>query len=376
MNHTLNNKGITLVEFLIVTLVLGIIASFGLVVIGSIVENTKISSFLNTGTAMIDSARNAYNTNDSIWNDNVVTLRELKDNEYIIISSTDPWGNPYDMENSYVTIDTILKAPVENDFYLSTQLAYQTDRVFKVKLVSATATIGYEVELSEFDETDIVFEDSSRNIIDTIEHLFSSSLKSDYTASGDADSVEVSGDLSKSATLDTQDGNDTIVIGEDVQNNATVNTGDGDDMITVRDNVEDTATINSGSGNDEINIDSVLKNSATINAGAGDDTINITTIKHTPFITTGDGNDTVTVTNVQGTFKGTIDLGNGDDILNISDSRTTIGLKRVSGATFNGGSGNDTLILSSVTLKMWNSGIKNMFSGFETIQLKDTTIYS
>jgi hypothetical protein len=34
-------------------------------------------------------------------NDNIATLQELIDNNYIEISENNPWGKPYDKENSF-----------------------------------------------------------------------------------------------------------------------------------------------------------------------------------------------------------------------------------------------------------------------------------
>ena len=44
----MNQKGLTIVELLIVIVVVGIIASFSSVLVGTILENTKEASFLNT----------------------------------------------------------------------------------------------------------------------------------------------------------------------------------------------------------------------------------------------------------------------------------------------------------------------------------------
>ena len=145
----MNNKGVTMVELLIVIVVMSIIALFSSTMVENIISNTREDSFVNTARVMISSASTAYSQGDSLWSDNIATLQELIDNEYIEVSLTDPWGTQYDTTNSYVTVDTVLQKP-NGELFLSSHMYLTTSQVFKVKLISAKATIGFDNPLEEF----------------------------------------------------------------------------------------------------------------------------------------------------------------------------------------------------------------------------------
>ena len=68
---------------------------------------------------MIDAATNAYNQNEDLWNDNIATMQELKDNGYLTVPDNDPWGEPYDTTNSYVVVEAVVRHD-ENTIHLST----------------------------------------------------------------------------------------------------------------------------------------------------------------------------------------------------------------------------------------------------------------
>ncbi|OKH39587.1 hypothetical protein NIES2119_04720 [[Phormidium ambiguum] IAM M-71] len=153
------------------------------------------------------------------------------------------------------------------------------------------------------------------------------------TGSGD-DIIEASGDaqgLINSGTINTGDGNDIIKANANhsapLFNTGLIETGNGDDIITqglYADSIGNTGTINTGNGNDIINGNEfggkTIRNTGLIETGNGDDIINQNAlgsiIFNTGLITTGNGNDTVNggIETLSG-GAGSIDLGNGDDLI-------------------------------------------------------------
>ena len=85
-------------------------------------------------------------------------------------------------------------------------------------------------------------------------------------------------------------------------------------------------------------------------------------------ITGGSGNDELAFTAAP-TAKVTTDLGAGDDTLVMTGALGAL----VTGSTFNGGDGTDTLIFDGVTGV--NAKVGSMFSGFETLVLQGTSSY-
>lgn len=85
-------------------------------------------------------------------------------------------------------------------------------------------------------------------------------------------------------------------------------------------------------------------------------------------ITGGSGNDELTFTAAP-TAKVTTDLGAGDDTLVMTGALGGL----VTGSTFNGGDGTDTLVFNDAT--GLNAKAGSMFSGFETLELQGTSAY-
>lgn len=86
-------------------------------------------------------------------------------------------------------------------------------------------------------------------------------------------------------------------------------------------------------------------------------------------VTGGAGNDKVAFTDALGA-KATVDLGEGDNSLTITQGATAL----TAGSTFKAGSGNDTLVLDTTTAIDATSG--KMFTGFENIKLVGTSSYT
>ena len=344
----LNQKGVTLTELMIVIVVMGIIAAFSITAVNTIVTNTKEDSFLNTASVMITAAATANSQNGPLWSDNQATLGELIAENYMQVSTNDPWGKPYLLDESYVTIDSILFIP-DGDFYLSTRSAGE-GLVYKIKLVSETATIGYDEELPEFDNSHVVYATGEdNNFFNGLLENITGNTNSSITGTNDNDSITIEGDANTRTNITTFDGDDTVLIGNDMRGKASVDTGAGDDTVT---------------------LERWLRGNSTIDTGSGNDIINILEIRYRTKNYAGVGNDTVTIGSVLGNFTGSVHLDSGDDTMTISDGGTPF-----SGVTgrFYGGSGNDILNLPDVDLARWNQ-ISNLFSGFETINLGDGTV--
>jgi prepilin-type N-terminal cleavage/methylation domain-containing protein len=364
----MNQKGITIVELLIVIVVLGIISAFSAVAIGNIIENNRAESFANTARMMITAASLSYTQNDPLWDDNVATMQELIDSEYLDAKSTDPWGESYDMTNSYVIVETVAGI-VEDEFFVSTIIFLSNTTVFKVKLISASATLGYDEELAEFNRTHIVFL-QDHSVIDGIIESITGNLRGSITGDNDNDSITVETNADRNSQINTFNGNDVVSVGNDMTSNAVINSGAGNDTVTVGQDVKSSASINTEEGDDVIEVNRWLRGNASIDAGAGNDTITVVEIRYKTQTDAGPGDDTLTVDSVLSNFRGSVDMGEGDDVITINDS--TNPLRGVTG-NFDGGAGNDILNLPYVDTALWNT-ISHLFTGFETIVLSDQTI--
>lgn len=191
------------------------------------------------------------------------------------------------------------------------------------------------------------------------------------------------GDLNKdSGSLDTGNGNDVITIDDDIANNKTLNTNGGDDTVIIGEDVN-YGSINTGDGDDTITIIGDLgdvkfkKHNSHIDTGTGDDTVDIGVVTNISTIDTGEGDDMVTISTVDETFGAgyikdgviisyatddiDVDLGTGDDTLTIDY------YSEESVAIFDGGEGDNDLILNDVTEEEWNNGINEKFINFNTV---------
>jgi len=177
-------------------------------------------------------------------------------------------------------------------------------------------------------------------------------------------------------TVNTGDGDDLLAVGGDIQHGATVNTGAGDDKIIVGDSdylnlnlddkgsIEAESSVNTGAGDDYLSAD--LLSDASVNMGDGNDTLSLKRVAGDSEIDTGAGNDEVTLNDVSSGFDdGSVNLGSGDDKLTIDDT-----LKGTE-AIFDGGDGEDTLVLNNVTREEWDNGIKDNFVNFEHVVLNN-----
>ena len=182
-----------------------------------------------------------------------------------------------------------------------------------------------------------------------------------------------------SGNLNTGNGNDDITITDDIDDGKTLNTNDGDDIVTVGDDLNK-GFINTGDGNDTITImddvgGSKKGENGHINTGAGNDIVNINKIIKDSTIDTGEGNDKVTL-EVIGRFKrgkeiaysGNVKLGTGNDVLTINE------YFKGSDAVFDGGEGEDGLILNDVTKEDWNNGLNENFINFNSVIFSDGQI--
>ncbi len=364
----MNQKGLSLVELLIVIVVTGILASFSVVAVGNIIQNSKEDSFVNTARTMLTAASNAYNQNDDLWNDNIATMQELVDNEYLDVSTKDPWGEPYDMVNSHVIIDSILKVNSDNIF-LNTSITVGTDSVLKVRLISTSATLGYDGELSEFDRSHVILLVNNSIINGIIENI-TGNANGAISGDNDNDSITVESNAGSNTDINTFNGNDIVTIGNDMLGNSQVNTGSGNDTVIINNDMKQNSSVDTGDGDDTIQLDRWLRGNSIVDGGAGNDIITITEIRLRTKTYGGAGNDTVIINSINSNFKGIVDMGDGDDVLTINDS--TNPFNGVTG-DFIGGAGNDILNLPYVNIALWNT-ISHLFSGFETINLSDGTI--
>lgn len=128
-----------------------------------------------------------------------------------------------------------------------------------------------------------------------------------------------------------------------------------------------------GSGSVDLSGAALTGALTTIDASANTGGVNLKVASTTipaegATITGGSGNDELAFTAAP-TAKVTTDLGAGDDTLVMTGALGAL----VTGSTFNGGDGTDTLIFDGVTGV--NAKVGSMFSGFETLVLQGTSSY-
>ena len=175
-------------------------------------------------------------------------------------------------------------------------------------------------------------------------------------------------------TVTTNAGDDIVAVGGDIQHGATLDTGDGDDLIVVGDSeyltldlddkgsIEFDATVNAGDGNDILVADMLAD--SRVDMGNGDDTVTIGRIAGDSTLELGAGEDEVSINDVSSGFDdGSVNLGAGDDTLSIGDNLAG------TDAIFDGGDGDDSLVLNNVTHAEWDAGVKNNFENFEHVTL-------
>lgn len=99
-----NQKGLTLVELLVVIVVLGIVSSIAVPSVGGILNNAKKDAHIANAQQMISSARLAMTSQDYSTGD--ITLDDLVSNGYLEAVPEDPSnkGNTYD-QDSKITVN-------------------------------------------------------------------------------------------------------------------------------------------------------------------------------------------------------------------------------------------------------------------------------
>jgi len=461
----MNNKGLTLIELLIVIVVLALLAGFGAVAVSEVLSNFRAKSFVANSEIIVDAAITAHSSGADLFDDDIATLRELLDDQYISTMGKDPWGGEYDLDGTFVTVEAITSASTSpsklislstNTFpiYLS---ATSSTYLFKAKIVSETAIIGFVETLEVFTKADIHFLDNSNatlyeKITENFNDNYNGVVETDNgddeldfdgnirnqgsisTSGGDDvinvgndirdnadvdmgdgnDTLNVEGEIRNQATVITGAGNDTINVTEDIQDNATVYTGDGDDTINLDGEVRNKADIDTGNGNDTLNINDDIQDNSTVSTGdghdtviigddlqtnailntgngndtvsvgdeldrgtlitgAGDDVITIDTIRSSSELDAGNDNDTLVIRDVSSSFTGTVNMGSGNDTVTLIDDSSSANLSGTRGS-FEGGSGIDILNLPNITIEEWNDDVSDLFSGFETINLKDGVV--
>jgi prepilin-type N-terminal cleavage/methylation domain-containing protein len=352
----MNDKGITLVELLITIVVMGIISAFSVVAISEIIDNTRQKAFVANGQTFMDVAKTAYISDAPIWDDDIVTLQELEDSGFVQNVDNDPWGRPYDKENTVITIEEVTVGGqfVGRITLDSSNLYAGKNVIFKGTFISQTATIGYENPMSEFTKDDIVYVNESNNIVERIIKTFDKNATEDITTDDNNDEVRIEKHLDKGASISTNGGDDLVHIGKDVKNQSTIDLGAGNDTFILEGTFKDDSQLRAGDGNDSITIEDVFRGSnldlgegeddltidddvrrdVIIDTGAGNDEVSIADVLYKSMILTASGNDTIVVGKV---IRSDINMGVDNDVINVTNhvNKTTISL----------GDGNDTITI-------------------------------
>ncbi|WP_288491790.1 hypothetical protein [uncultured Pseudomonas sp.] len=128
-------------------------------------------------------------------------------------------------------------------------------------------------------------------------------------------------------------------------------------------------TLNGGSGNDVLTVSTVAASAGqtvaalTVNGGAGADQITGTTGSAALTINAGDGADTVTLTTTGATAASTVNLGAGNDVINLAAGAFGTGTSHA--VSIDLGAGNDTLNVTTLA---------NLHAGETTAQLTQDLI--
>jgi type IV pilus assembly protein PilA len=98
-----NQKGLTLIELLAVIIILGIIAAIAVPSIGGIIDNTRNDAHVANGQQMINAARLAQaSNNNTSANDDIYTLQELIDDDYLEDPTNPDYSAGYHLTGSFV----------------------------------------------------------------------------------------------------------------------------------------------------------------------------------------------------------------------------------------------------------------------------------
>ena len=414
----MNNKGVTIPELLLVIIVFSTIVGFATFSINSILLNSRKKVFLYNAELILELAMDAHLQNENIWNDNKVTLSELISEGYLEPLENDPWSGLYNQEETYVTTELIT---VNDGSYYSRMSTYF---IYKTRIVSTSATIGYNTPLESFNEDDIVIIDfSNDSLIERVKHIFTGKQNTSVTTGEAHDEITIDAKLTGSAKfdtgngddiinveygmiqnssifsgegndfvtsnkaiahnskIDTADGNDYVTINGNTLGNSLINSGEGDDTIEVKGSLWTKSRIDSGPGNDTITVSGQVKNYSSIKTGEGNDSVTINgKMFNDSTLDTGDGNDTVSAKNE---FSGRCKVytGNGDDTISVSDNirwnayidmgpgndSITVSKTVQESPTIKTGAGNDNITIGRV----WNNftGNIDVGSGDDTVRI-------
>jgi prepilin-type N-terminal cleavage/methylation domain-containing protein len=416
----MNQKGVTLVELLIVIVVMGLLTAFATVGISELLSNVRKNSFIQEANIVVDAARLSYTGSPEIWADDQATFRELVENNYIQGLDTDPWGGTYNLDQSVVVLEELgihnSRNTVTTMSLNNAPMGVGKNMILKVTIVTTKATLGLEGALDIYSKDDIVlFNPEDEGLFQRVVSNITGSVTQDVTLSdspdelniekgikgkaiietnGGDDVLNVQDDMKGSASINTGSGNDQLNVDGEIKGKSTLDMGDGDDVLTVSDDIEQDANISTGAGNDTITVADDFQHRALLDTGAGNDRVTISddldrgtilmgtgndtlvvdTMKSRSNIDMGEGDDTVIISEVDKNARATVDLGAGNDTLTIYDTAGKYHSLQRDRSTYDGGSGKDTLYLPEVSLAEWNDYASNLFSGFETIVLQDTTL--
>ncbi len=165
------------------------------------------------------------------------------------------------------------------------------------------------------------------------------------------DTVDIGDKMKLLTKVVLGDGNNKVTVANDMILGSSIISGKGDDQITIGSDMRINTKVDAGDGNNTVNVGKDMKLGASISTGAGEDTVVVEGVMTvSTHIDSGSGDDTVRISH----FNGKLDLGEGDDMVylgNPEDHPHPV-VTGIATGTIDGGEGHDVLHITPELTKI------------------------
>ena len=189
--------------------------------------------------------------------------------------------------------------------------------------------------------SDVTFGDGDGNVLNVGEDVVAGEPGTITFGAGDANELNIGGSLDGDAVVIGNGAGNSVTIGGDVTDGASIQLGNGGNAVDIEGEVV-YSSVTLGSGSDTLTTDGGIFTS-TVNMGGGADTLNL-----------GNGNEDFGVgyEAIDDAEKTIIEMGSGDDVVNIATDGGNIGDDYgyvYSGGFIDGGIGSDKMVFTAET---------------------------